>query len=237
MTTDYNNTLFNLEKTLTKYFPHEEIEDWLEASLHPYRELMAFYKCAIMKVETKFNILDETFSLDNDRNPIAAIKSRLKTTRSIVDKMYKYGFPITVESIEENLHDVAGVRVVCSYKSDIYMLADALLLQDDVQLVEKKDYIANPKPNGYRSLHLIISTPIFLHDQKKMMKVEVQLRTLAMDTWASQEHQIRYKKSTGNISPEISQELKECADLCAEMDERMERIRNRIQPTLCNIWY
>lgn len=130
----------------------------------------------------------------------------------------------TTGSVESTLHDVAGVRVVCHYLSDIYRLADALLEQDDVTLIEKKDYIICPKPNGYRSLHLIISTPIFLHDKKRMMKVEVQFRTLAMDTWASQGHQIRYKKGNEQKMESYSRELLECADMCAKVDSIMDNI-------------
>ena len=219
-----NDTLISLEQALANSISVEEMEKWLASYALPFRELMAYYNCAIMEVETKFRVLNEQFSLGNDCNPIASVKTRLKSPKSILDKMKKNSFPLTVEGIEENLNDIAGVRVVCSYLSDIYMLADALLKQDDVFLVQKKDYISNPKPNGYRSLHLIISTPIFLHDCKKMMKVEVQLRTLAMDTWASQEHQILYKKNNGKITEDLCRELKSCAELCAELDERMERI-------------
>lgn len=219
--------MVSLEQALASKISHDELKTWLDDYAIPWRELMAHYNCAIMEVETKFKVLNEKFALGNDCNPIASIKSRLKSPKSIIDKMIRNKFPLTVDSIEKNLHDIAGVRVVCSYLSDIYMLANALLSQDDVFLIERKDYIADPKPNGYRSLHLIISTPIFLLGQKKMMKVEVQLRTLAMDTWASQEHQIRYKKNNGAITPEMSRELHDCAELCARLDETMENIRKR----------
>lgn len=134
-----------------------------------------------------------------------------------------------MESVEENIKDIAGVRVICSFLEDIYMLADCLLNQDDIKLIEKKDYIKNPKKSGYRSLHLIIEVPIFLQDEKKSMKVEVQLRTIAMDFWASLEHKLRYKK---NIAPEeaeiISKELLECSEISADLDKRMENICNQI---------
>ena len=150
----------------------------------PYKELMAYYRCAMMEVSAKFNVLNEELSLQYDRNPIETIKTRLKSPESIVEKLQRRGYPLTVESIEKNLNDVAGVRVICSYTSR----------QDDITLLARKDYIEDPKPNGYRSLHLIVEIPIFLHDEKRMMKVEVQFRTISMDFWASLEHKIRYKK-------------------------------------------
>ena len=188
---------------------------------------MAYYKCEIMEVETKFKVLNENFSLGDDCNPIESIKTRLKSPKSIMEKMIRRGYPLTVESIEQNLFDIAGVRVICSFTSDIYKLADALLKQDDVFLLQKKDYIQNPKPNGYRSLHLIISTPIFLQSEKRMMKVEVQLRTIAMDAWASLEHKIRYKKSNDRLSGEDCRQLEICAELCSQLDEKMEEINTR----------
>ena len=190
----------------------------------PYKELMAYYRCAMMQVETKFNVLNEELSLQYDRNPIETIKTRLKTPESIANKLIKKQVPLTAESIEENISDVAGVRVICSFQSDIYMLADALLKQDDITLLKRKDYIAHPKENGYRSLHLIVQIPIYLHDQKKLMKVEVQFRTISMDFWASLEHKIRYKKELPVIE-EVEKELSECAIVSAELENRMERIQ------------
>ena len=137
-------------------------------------------------------------------------------------KLEKNKLDLTVEAIENGIFDIAGVRVICSFTSDIYMLADALLKQDDVTLITKKDYISNPKENGYRSLHLIIETPIFLHDRKKMMKVEVQIRTISMDWWASLEHKIRYKKDLPDeLSRKLADELKECAEAAAKLDQKM----------------
>ncbi len=207
----------------------EELFEEMSENYEGFRRLMAYYKCAIMEVETKFNVLNTQFSLKQEYNPIESIKSRLKSVESIYEKMRRKGYSLTMASIEENMHDVAGIRVVCPFVSDIYMLADCLLEQDDVHLIEKKDYIKNPKENGYRSLHLIVETPIFLQDEKRMMKVEVQLRTIAMDFWASLEHRMSYKKE---ISPELitelSGELKDCAEKSAELDGRMERVKNRI---------
>ena len=199
----------------------------------PMNELMAYYRCAIMEVETKFNVLNEEFSLQYDRNPIENVKSRLKSTDSIIRKLKKKELPFSLEAMQENINDVAGIRVICSFPEDIYMLADCLLNQDDIKLITKKDYIKNPKKSGYRSLHLIIEVPIFLKNEKRYMKVEVQLRTIAMDFWASLEHKLRYKK---NISLEeaeiISKELLECSEISATLDKRMEDIRNRIEKRL-----
>ena len=204
----------------------ELMEIWLEESSTDYKSLMAYYECAIMEVETKFKVLSKNFSLGDDCNPIESIQSRLKSSRSILKKMQKKGLPLTVEAIEQNLHDIAGVRVICSTVSDIYILADAFIGQDDVFLVERKDYIAAPKENGYRSLHLIVSTPIFLANNKRMMEVEVQMRTLSMDTWASLEHKFRYKKESNPYINEIAEELRRCADACADIDRRMQHVHD-----------
>ena len=206
----------------------EEVFKWSKARMQEYSKLMAYYRCAIMEVETKFNVLNEEFSLQYDRNPINGIKSRLKSIESIKEKLERKGLPYTVQAIEENLNDVAGVRVVCSFTADVYLLAEALLKQDDIQLIEKKDYIANPKENGYRSLHLIVSVPIFLAHEKRIMKVEVQLRTIAMDSWASLEHQPRYKKDL-EFTEEMVSELYRCAQLSSELDEKMDALRAQVQ--------
>lgn len=201
----------------------EQSKEWLLQ----YNKLMAYYRCAIMEVETKFNVLNEEFSLRHDRNPISDIKSRLKQPLSIKDKLERRSLPITPESIEENLGDVAGIRVVCSFPEDVYTLAEALLGQDDITLIERKDYIQKPKPNGYRSLHLIVKVPIFLAHEKREMKVEIQLRTIAMDVWASLEHQLRYKKNF-EFTDDMANELLYCASLSAELDRRMDTLRNLV---------
>lgn len=202
----------------------ENIEIFFEENVQPYNELMAYFKCAMMEVETKFRVLNEEFSLQYDRNPISAIKTRLKTTKSIVEKLYRYNFPVTPESIEENLNDVAGVRIVCSFEKDVYSLAEALLSQDDIELISKKDYIKNPKENGYRSLHLIVAVPIYLVNEKRIMRVEIQLRTISMDTWATLEHQLRYKKNF-EFTDEMADELYTCSKLSADLDHRMDKLR------------
>ena len=218
------------EKILRDKIINDEFLEVIQKNMQPINELMAYYRCAIMEVETKFNVLNEQFSLQYDRNPIEGIKSRLKSPEGIIKKLKKKELPFTLEAIQENIKDVAGVRVICSFPEDIYMLADCLLQQDDVKLIEKKDYIKKPKKSGYRSLHLIIEVPIFLQNEKKGMKIEVQLRTIAMDFWASLEHKLRYKKNIAADEIEILEmELIECAELSASLDKRMEAIRNRIE--------
>lgn len=215
-----------LERLLLSRLPRKEISALVQSYTQPYRELMSYYRCAMMEVETKFNVLNEELSLQYDRNPIESIKTRLKSPESIAEKLQRRGFPLTVESIEQNLNDIAGVRVICSFPSDIYQLADAFLKQDDITLLQRKDYIAEPKPNGYRSLHLIVETPIFLHDQKRMMRVEVQFRTISMDWWASLEHKIRYKKDLEpGKAAYLEGELRQCAELSAALDQRMENLQ------------
>ena len=202
-----------------------EIKTLMQNYALPYRELMSYYRCAMMEVETKFNVLNEELSLQYDRNPIETIKTRLKSPESILEKLHRKNHPVTVDSIEQNLNDIAGVRVICAFPSDIYQLEEAFLKQDDIRLVERKDYIANPKSNGYRSLHLIVEIPIFLHDHKRLMRVEVQFRTISMDWWASLEHKIRYKKGLQE-SDHVDQELFECAKMSAELDSRMEKLQH-----------
>jgi len=206
---------------------NDKVFEWTEPRIQNFNKIMAYYRCAMMEIETKFNVLNEEFSLQYDRNPISSVKSRLKSVKSMSNKLKKLNEPFTLSSLENKLNDVAGIRVVCSFESDVYMLAEALLKQDDIVLVQKKDYILNPKPNGYRSLHLIVEVPIFLSDEKRLMKVEIQLRTIAMDFWASLEHQLRYKKNR-DFKEETAKELLYCADLSAELDRRMNELRGRI---------
>lgn len=193
----------------------------------PFKRLMTEYSSAIMEVETKLKVLNAEFSQEYNRNPFESIKTRLKSPESISEKLERRGYPFTVESIQRNLTDVAGIRVICSFPDDIYRLADLLTGQDDIVLIRKKDYIQNPKPNGYRSLHLILSVPIFLSNEKKYMNVEVQFRTIAMDFWASLEHKLKYKKNV-NDTDEIVEQLKVCADSIEMLDYQMQEIRNRI---------
>ena len=204
----------------------EEIEEVFQNT----ERLMTYYRGAMLEVETKLKVLNEEFRLQHERNPIANITSRLKSMESIGEKMRRKCFPMNLSSIEKNLNDVAGIRVICGFLDDIYMLADCLLEQDDIRLIARKDYIKNPKPNGYRSLHLIIEIPIFLQSEKKYVKVEVQIRTVAMESWANLEHRLRYKK---DLSPEllarVNQELLDCAQSSNTIDQKMQEIRNILE--------
>lgn len=207
---------------------HEADVEFIAEKLVPFQELMMQYRCAVREIETKLNVLNDEYSVQFDRNPFENIKSRIKSPRSISEKLQKRGYAPTVENIEKYLNDVAGIRVICSFPDDIYRLAEQLIQQDDVILVEKKDYIKNPKQNGYRSLHLIVDVPIFLSSGKKHMRVEVQFRTIAMDFWASLDHKLRYKKDTQNQEA-IANELRECADIITDIDCRMQQIRYMIE--------
>lgn len=197
-------------------------------SVVEYKDLQMVYTCAIKEVQTKLEILSTEFNVKHKRNPISSITTRLKRTESIAEKLSRNNLPFTIESIEKNVRDVAGIRVICSYIDDIYAIAEALLKQDDVRLIERKDYIASPKPNGYRSLHLIISIPVYLAENKKEVMVEVQIRTIAMDFWATLEHQMKYKKDIPD-QESLENELKACADVIAATDSRMLMLREKIE--------
>jgi len=198
--------------------------------LHSAEQLMCNYRCAMLEVETKFRVLDEQFSLQHNRNPIVSIHTRLKTPESIRNKLERRNLEISLDSIVENIFDVAGVRVVCSFVDDVYVLAEFLRNQSDIKILEVKDYIKFPKDNGYRSLHIIIETPIYLQNEKKMMKVEIQLRTIAMEFWANLEHKMRYKKEIPeDLRQETATELLECAILSTELDRKMQKIRYKIE--------
>lgn len=217
------NKVIDLEALTASGFPEGLIE---QAS--GFMELMMQYRCALMEVETKLNVLNAEFTMKNNRNPFESIKSRIKTPKSILEKLQRKGFEISVKGIEENLADVAGIRVICSFPDDIYATAKMLTDQDDIRVIQVKDYIINPKSNGYRSLHLILEVPIFLSNEKKNMKVEVQFRTIAMDFWASLEHKLKYKKNIENAE-EISKELQRCAEASSQLDLRMQALRDRIE--------
>lgn len=201
--------------------------EWMQKKSRQFMKIMAYYRCALMEIETKFNVLNQEYSLQHDRNPINSIRGRLKSIPSIQEKLRRKNLPVSLESIEENINDMAGVRVICSFPEDVYALAKALLKQDDITLIAQKDYIAHPKENGYRSLHLIVSVPIFMASEKRVMKVEIQLRTIAMDCWATLEHQLRYKKDF-DFTEEMAQELLECARISSELDSRMDALRKRL---------
>ena len=222
------NGIESLEAALRQRFTSEESRTWIKEQSRPFRELMSYYRCALMEVETKFRVLNEELSLEGEANPIDAIESRLKSPESIIEKVDRKGIDFSVEAIEEHIDDIAGIRVICSFESDVYLIAEALLRQTDVQLIERIDYIANPKPSGYRSLHLVIAIPIFLYDEKKIMKVEVQLRTMAMDMWASLEHKLAYKKEQSAEADRMHANLLECAELSARIDKLMTETRDLV---------
>ena len=194
---------------------------------HRFEEMMMMYQCAIQEVTTKLEVLSREMSVRNNRNPIETIKYRIKKPKSIAEKLIKNGYDVNVESASKHLNDVAGVRVICSFIEDIYTIAEMLTRQDDIHLIKVKDYIKNPKENGYRSYHMIIEIPVFFSDRKQHMRVEVQIRTMAMDFWASLEHQVRYKKNIPN-SDDMAKRLKKCADVIAATDAEMLNIAREI---------
>lgn len=217
------------QELIRKTVLNDDLIEMLQDNFKPFQGLMARYRCAMMEIETKLKVLDEQFSFEYDRNPIEGIKTRLKTPEGILKKGKRKKIPMTLEEIEKNVNDIAGVRVICSFPEDIYIIASCLLEQDDIRLIKLKDYIKEPKVNGYRSLHIIVEVPIFLQNEKRWMKVEIQLRTIAMDFWASLEHKVRYKKELGEeIEKEVMQDLIECAEISSSLDQRMEEIKNRI---------
>lgn len=212
-----------LMQTVLPQIPEQFFEEIIN-----FREIMMMYHSAIREVTTKLEILNDELSLDGTKSPIQFIKSRVKKPLSIVSKLQKMDKEISVESIMNSLNDVAGIRVITSFIDDVYKISDMLVKQDDITLIEIKDYIKNPKPNGYRSYHLIIEIPVFFSKEKQFVRVEIQIRTVAMDFWASLEHQLKYKKSI-NDQQHIESELKKCADTIATTDLQMMSIRNKIE--------
>ncbi len=201
----------------------EDSQQEFAVTMLQFLQLEHLYESAINIVTTYLNNLDGEFNVRFQRNPIHNIESRVKSAESIVGKLQKKGLPVTPESARRNLLDLAGIRVTCYYISDIYELANMLTRRDDFVLIKQKDYIKNPKKSGYRSLHMIVNVPVHLSTMKVYAPVEIQIRTMAMDFWASLEHQLKYK-TTAEITPEISEELRACADQIAETDMRMQRI-------------
>ena len=212
---------------LNKENPYNiNIEKFIE-QFYGFIQINHLYDSAIHMIETKLEIIDSEFQSNFSRNPIHNISSRLKSPESIANKLIKKGIPITAESILSNLHDIAGVRVICHYIEDIYQIAHYLSMHDDIRIIKQKDYIQNPKPSGYRSLHLIVTVPVYLSTGKKVVPVEIQIRTIAMDFWASLEHQLRYK-TQNNVPADLSEELKALADTINSTDMRMEDSYHRI---------
>ena len=192
-----------------------------------FNDLMLKYRCAIREIRTKLEVLDDEFSVEYKRNPISSIKTRIKSADSIYRKLQKLDLEFTEENITETLNDVAGIRVICAFIDDIYTIARLLSSQDDITVLEVKDYIKNPKPNGYRSYHMIVEIPIFFAKGKTPIRAEIQIRTIGMDFWASLEHQLRYKKNleTSSNYEEISRELQECAQNITQTDIHMQKIK------------
>ena len=196
-----------------------------------FQTFMMMYNCAIKEVRTKFEVLNDELSVTNKRNPIQMIKSRVKTPVSIMNKLERKNLEMSMTSILDNINDVAGVRIICAFINDIYDVANMFASQDDIRVLQVKDYISNPKPNGYRSYHMIVEIPVFFTNRKQYMKVEVQLRTIAMDFWASLEHSMKYKKDIADAENIMSQ-LKDCADSIAATDLQMQEINDTINGNL-----
>lgn len=227
-----NDTNLQLVKEEFKEFASNTIENddrrkALKQITKEFFKMFTYYECAIDEVETKLNILNKEYSIDGNLNPIDSIKSRVKSLESIIEKLNRKNLPFTMGAIEENIHDIAGLRVIVNFPEDVYKIRNGLLNQDDVILLKEKDYIKNPKKNGYRSLHLIIQTPIFLSTGKKMMEVEVQIRTIAQNFWASLEHQVYYKNDIDG-KDRIKAELKDLAEESAKLDNRMEELKKKL---------
>ena len=206
----------------------EETLEWAQKASKEFAKRMSYFKCAMLEVETRFHVLNEEYILEHERTPVNSIKSRLKTLPSLREKLERKGIPFDLDIMEERLDDIAGVRIICSFPEDVYTMAEAFLSQEDIELIQKKDYIQHPKANGYRSLHLIVAIPVHLADGKRMTKVEIQLRTIAMDFWASLEHQLRYKQNN-QFTEEMAAELLECAQLSAALDLRMDKLRKSVR--------
>lgn len=220
----------NIDETKIQYLfdglDRENVPEQFSQVIGSLLKVEHLYLSAAREITTKLEILNDEFKNTKDRNPIRFIKSRIKTPMSIFKKLQRNSYEISEESARKNIKDIAGVRVICSYINDIYLIADLLTSQDDIQLIRERDYIKNPKPNGYRSLHLIVSVPVFLSDHKEIVKAEVQIRTIAMDFWASLEHELAYKLE--HKAPDLLTELKNCSDIISDTDTRMQKIYDKI---------
>lgn len=217
---------------------HKNQEEWLDTAdpqtfvnnTAKFNDLMMMYRCTIREVRTKLEVLNDEFSVEYKRNPISFIKTRIKKPESILKKLNKLGYDFTAENIQEHLNDVAGVRVVCAFLDDIYTISELLASQDDITVIQVKDYIKNPKSNGYRSYHMIVEIPVFFSKGKTPMRAEIQIRTNGMDFWATLEHQLRYKKGIEEMEgyEQISDELAKTAHELNNMDLEMQNIKNKI---------
>jgi len=224
--------MINIDRTKVSYLFDDVINDILPAdavnAINSFLVTENLYLAATREITTKLENLNDEFKYVKDRNPIHQIKARVKTPKSIMNKLLRRGHELSVESARNNLTDIAGVRVICSYIDDIYLIAKLLTSQDDIQVVRISDYIKNPKPNGYRSLHLIVTVPVFLSESTELVNVEIQIRTIAMDFWASLEHELWYKLADGKI--DVTHELKACADGIADIDMRMQNLHSILTP-------
>lgn len=203
-------------------------EDTQETLLHDYEQIRGVYAAGIREINARLQTLNQEFSIHHKHNPIHHIESRVKSLPSITKKLRDMGSPVTIDCAKKVLHDIGGVRVVCRYVDDIYRIADLLLAQDDVSLIMEKNYIKNPKPNGYRSLHIVVDVPVYMPQGKLFIPVEIQIRTVAMDFWATLEYGIRYKASN-EVPPELVDELKSCADVITDTDYRMQKVFQALQ--------
>ena len=220
MKSDSNKNLI-LMQTILPQVPEQVIEQ-----MSNFQELMMMYHSAIREVTTKLEILNDELSLNNKNNPIQFIKSRIKKPFSIINKLQKLEKDISVDSIMTSLNDVAGIRVICSFIDDVYKIADMLVKQDDIVIIDAKDYIKNPKDNGYRSLHIVVSIPVFLANSVEKVPVEIQIRTIGMDMWASLEHKIRYKNNKN--TEDYREVLKQCANEITTVESKMQNIHSEI---------
>ena len=230
MATIYDNRVTRQRETLKDFFggdEKEEIPDELLDRLFQFEALMTKYRCAIREITTKLEILNDELSASTKQNPIETIQSRIKRPYSIAEKLKRQNQPVTVEAISRHLNDVAGIRVICPFIKDIYAVEKMLIQQDDVHLIARKDYIRSPKESGYRSLHLVVEIPVFFSMKKENIRVEIQIRTVAMNFWASLEHQIHYKKFKED-NEEVVEQLTKCANVIYETDVKMQQIREQL---------
>ena len=208
-----------------------DVREYRDDGIDSWEEVNLIYNAALKQVQTKMEILNEEFQRVHKYNPIEHIKTRIKTPESIVKKLRRYGYEISIENMVKYINDIAGVRLICSCTSDIYRLAEMIGNQSDLKVLSIKDYIKNPKESGYKSYHMLVSVPIFLSDSVVDTKVEIQIRTIAMDFWASLEHKIYYKFE-GDAPDYISRDLRECAEMVSTLDEKMLSLNEAIQECL-----
>ena len=199
-----------------------------DSQVESWTEIILIYNSALKEIGTKLEILNDEFQHVHRYNPIEHIKSRIKSSESIVKKLKKNGYESTLENMVKYVNDIAGIRVICSFSSDIYQIAEMISNQNDIEVLSIKDYIKNPKPSGYKSYHMLVTVPIYLSDRTVPARVEIQIRTVAMDFWASLEHKINYKFE-GNVPQNIKDELVECSGLISDLDARMLRLNEQIQ--------